>query len=138
MSFDGPMKIHIPEPYWNISNFRATLGHKVNHSFRYMKTYYGKVFHPRFGIIRSVVAQEDIKRGEEIFVNYGYRIGGNVPTWVSDLYLHETGKDWYAPKKEKNTISLTICWKHIDFHLVGDLQNFEVSYLSETFLGKPE
>ena len=33
MSFDGPVYIHIPEPYWNISNYRATLGHKVNHSF---------------------------------------------------------------------------------------------------------
>ena len=110
MSFDGPLKIHIPEPYWNISNFRATLGHKVNHSFRYMKTYYGKVFHPRFGEIRSVIAQADIKRGEEIFVNYGYRIGGTVPTWISDLYLKETGKQWYGQKKDpkkRNTCNVS-------------------------------
>ena len=98
MSFDGPMKIHIPEPYWDISNYRATLGHKVNHSFKYQKTAYGKAFHPRFGNIRSVYATADIKRGEEILINYGYRVGATVPQWVSDLYRQEMGKDWYTAK----------------------------------------
>ena len=103
MSFDGPMKIHIPEPYWSISNFRATLGHKVNHSFKYQKTAYGKVFHPRFGNIRSVYSTKDIKRGEEIFVNYGYGVGGTVPKWISDLYKQEMGKDWYAKKSSASS-----------------------------------
>ena len=96
MAFDGPVKIHIPEPYWNITNFRSTLGHKVNHSFRYSKVAFGKVFHPRFGNIKSIYAQQDVLKGEEIFVNYGYRIGTTVPEWMSDLYLTETGLKWYG------------------------------------------
>ena len=99
MQFDGPVKIHIPEPYWNISNFRATLGHKVNHSFKYDKTAYGQVFHPRFGNIRCVYAVSNITKGEEILVNYGYRIGTTVPKWISELYLIETGKEWHGEKK---------------------------------------
>ena len=98
MSYDGPVKIHIPEAYWNISNFRATLGHKVNHSFKYQKTFYGQAFHPRFGNIKTVVAKTDITKGEEILVNYGYQIGSNAPNWLSDLYLNETGKQWYSQK----------------------------------------
>ena len=98
MSFEGTVHIHIPEPYWNISNYRATLGHKLNHSFTKGKTIWGRAFHPRFGHIRSVVAKEDIKRGEEIFINYGYRSGTRVQKWMSDLYLEETGKQWFAGK----------------------------------------
>ena len=81
MDFDESTYIHIPKPYWNISVFRATLGHKVNHSFKYHKTSYGKAFNPRFGNIRSVYATTDIKRGEEILVNYEYDglVGLNVP-----------------------------------------------------------
>ena len=101
MAFDGPMKIHIPEQYWNISNFRSTLGHKVNHSFKNAKVAFGKVFHPRFGDIKSVYAQADITKGEEIFVNYGYRVGSTVPKWMSDLYLKEFGRDWYGKNISK-------------------------------------
>ena len=107
MSFDGPMKIHIPGPYWDISNFRATLGHKINHSFKYQKSAYGKAFHPRFGNIRSVYAIADINRGEEILINYGYRVGTMVPQWFSDLYKQEMGKDWYVAKK--NSVSSGTC-----------------------------
>ena len=31
MNFQGKLVIHIPQEYWNISNYRATLGHKINH-----------------------------------------------------------------------------------------------------------
>ena len=95
MNFQGRLVIHIPEEYWNISNFRATLGHKINHSFIYDKSKYGYAYHPRFGDIRCVYATDDIKQGEEILINYGYRIGGHrVPDWYSALYEKETGKKW--------------------------------------------
>ena len=100
ISFDGPLKIHIPEPYWNISNFRATLGHKVNHSFKSDKTVYGKAYHPRFGNVRSVYAKEYITKGEEIYIDYKYGIGRLVPEWVSDLYRKEMGKKWYGSKSK--------------------------------------
>ena len=108
MSFDGPIKIHIPKPYWDISNYRATLGHKMNHSFRYQKAAYGKAFHPRFGNIRSLYATADIKRGEEIFVNYGYRVGTTVPQWYSDLYIQEMGRGWYKAKENSGSTDTLI------------------------------
>ena len=101
MTFEGKVQIHIPESYWDISNYRATLGHKLNHSFKNPKAVWGRAFHPRFGHIRSVVAQADIKMGEEIFINYGYRVGGTVPKWMSELYLEETGNDWFGGQKQK-------------------------------------
>ena len=106
--------INIPEQYWSISNYRASLAHKLNHSFKKTKVMWGHAFHPRFGHIKSVVAQENIKRGEEIFIDYGYRVGSQVPKWFSDLYLEEIGKNWYGWRKyeqpntslNKNNISL--------------------------------
>ena len=103
MSFDRRVYIHIPEPYWNISHYRATLGHKVNHSFKNAKTDFGKVFHPRFGNIKYAFATSDITKGEEIIVNYGYasQRGSIAPIWVSELYLEEMGEQWYDKKKRK-------------------------------------
>ena len=101
MRFEGSVRIHIPEPYWNISNYRATLGHKVNHSFRYANTAYKSAFHPRFGYIKSLLATETINKGEELLVDYGYeRNNGNIPPWFSELYLKETGKQWYIGNRK--------------------------------------
>ena len=99
MLLEDNVYIHIPEQYWNISNYRATLGHKLNHSFKESKVIWGHAFHPRFGHIRSVVAKQIIKRNEEIVINYGYRVGTKVPKWYSNLYLEEVGKDWYQERK---------------------------------------
>ena len=104
MSYSSDQKIHIPKEYWDISNYRATLGHKVNHSFKSFKTIFGKAFHPRFGDIKSVFAEKDIKKGEEILVHYGYQPGGLVPKWVSDLWLEEAGKEWYPNEREKSIL----------------------------------
>ena len=95
MLLEDNVYMHIPEPYWSISDYRATLGHKLNHSFKESKVTWGHAFHPRFGHIRSVVAQQNIIRHEEIVINYGYRVGTKVPKWFSNLYLEEVGKDWY-------------------------------------------
>ena len=86
----------IPEQYWNISNYRATLGHKLNHSFKYAKGTLRLSYHPRFGKIPSVVALTDIDKGEEIFMNYGYKPWYPVPEWYSALYKKEMGVDWYS------------------------------------------
>ena len=88
-------EIYIPKQYWDISKYRATLGHKFNHSFKFYKCKYGSADHPRFGLIKTVVAIENIKKGEELFVHYKYSEGNLVPKWYSDLYLQEIGEDWY-------------------------------------------
>ena len=54
MSYSSDQKIHLPEQYWNLSNYRATLGQKANHGFKNFNAIFGKAFHPRFGDIKSV------------------------------------------------------------------------------------
>ena len=87
-------RYYLPKHYWMISNYRATLGHKVRHSFKHDKTSFGKVHHPRFGEIRSIYAKETINKGEEVLVNYGYLEGRLVPQWIEDLYFKDMGQKW--------------------------------------------
>ena len=87
--------MNIPDDYWEISRYRATLGHKMNHSFKFAKAQMTHAKHPRFGDIRAYYATSNIAKGEEILVNYGYTKGGLVPQWYSSLYEKEVGKPWY-------------------------------------------
>ena len=74
----------------------------MNHSFKCSKVTYGRAYHPRFGNIRSIYATADITKGEEIFANYAYRFGSDVPEWYSELYLEELGLNWYSPNDNRN------------------------------------
>ena len=94
-------EIYIPKEYWDISKYRSTLGHKFNHSFKFNKSKYGYADHPRFGLIRTVVAIGNINKGEEIFTHYNYPDGNLVPKWYSDLYFQEIGEDWYKNSESK-------------------------------------
>ena len=69
LSEDGiRLHVNLMEPYWNTTNYRATLGHKVNHSFVNIKSVFKSASHPRFGPIRSVTAIEDIYKGKQTFL----------------------------------------------------------------------
>ena len=98
-SAEKAVMMNIPEAYWKIERYRATLGHKMNHSFKFAKAQMAHAYHPRFGDIRVYYATSNIAKGEEIFVNYGYRKGGRVPSWHSILYEKETGKIWYDSRE---------------------------------------
>jgi histone-lysine N-methyltransferase SETD7 len=89
------MYIDVPKSYWSIAKYRATLGHKINHSFKYANSRYGMAYHPRYGSIRAVYATRHITRGEEILVNYGFKQGLEVPKWYATLYQTELGKQCY-------------------------------------------
>ena len=82
------IQINIPEGYWNVTQFRATLGHKLNHDFLKLRATYNFATHPRYGWIRSVTAIDDIYKGDEIFIHYHYpiRAGSRVPQWYKELY----------------------------------------------------
>ena len=97
--------INIPQNYWSITKYRATLGHKANHSFKHSSSKYGIAYHPRFGLVRAIFATRYINKGEEVLVNYQYRTGSNVPKWYSDLYKSEMGLNWYGSKCQKQYIS---------------------------------
>ena len=93
LSFNDTHTFNIPKYFWDIWNFRSTLGHKVNHSFKFFKSRFGYAFHPRFGNVRSIIAISNITKGEEILIDYEYVHGKPVPKWYSDLYLREMGID---------------------------------------------
>ena len=95
--------INVPEQYWNISHYRATLGHKVNHSFNSTNSRFGLAYHPRFGNIRAIYAIKNITKGSEIFSNYAYKPGSAVPEWYSSLYKIEMGKSWYVNNQRPST-----------------------------------
>ena len=96
MRFSDDLYFHIPKEYWNISDYRATLGHKVNHSFKSkeVKAMFKHAYHPVFGNIGSVMATKRIKKGEEVLVDYQYQPGSWVPEWYSSLYFKEFGRHW--------------------------------------------
>ena len=98
MSSKDHQVINIPKHFWSIAKYRATLGHKANHSFRYANSKYGMAYHPRFGKIRAIFAIRHISKGEEVLVNYQYPKNANVPEWYSDLYQSELGLNWYSKK----------------------------------------
>ena len=102
LNFNDTHIFDIPKSFWDISNFRSTLGHKVNHSFKFSKSGFGHAFHPRFGNIRSIVAISNITKGEEILIDYGYTQGVIVPNWYSALYLKEMGKHWVYKAPSQN------------------------------------
>ena len=66
--------LDIPPVWDDLNLYNATLGHKVNHKFCPMtNAKFGFTEHPRFGAIISVYATKNIKHGQEIFVDYGYK-----------------------------------------------------------------
>ena len=67
-----------------LENYRASLGHKVCHSFN-NNCRFAQFWHPRFGNIMSVVAITDIRAGEELSVCYNYKLE-SAPTWYLQLW----------------------------------------------------
>ena len=74
-------RMDIPEEYIDSANYKATLGHKLNHSFR-ANCEEWFFFHPRFDLIPAHRAKRDIAKGEELFLDYGYD-PYNCPQWFS-------------------------------------------------------
>ncbi len=84
--------MNLPFEWWTLDKYRASLAHKVNHSFKKANCQFNTAFNPRFGVVRGVEATRDIQKGEQIFVEYGYPIEDLYPPWYVDLYLQEVGK----------------------------------------------
>ena len=80
--------------YWDITNYRATLGHKVNHSFLKSNAKFVSVIHPRHGPINAVVSTKNIRKGDEILCHYGYSPNSLVPRWYADAHYEELRKPW--------------------------------------------
>ena len=59
----------IPPEYISIKNYKATLGHKINHSFD-PNCRWDIIEHPVFGRIPRIVTIKDIKADEELTCHY--------------------------------------------------------------------
>ena len=86
--------MNLLQEYWDITKYRATLGHKVNHSFVNVNAKFRSVIHPRFGPIVAVLSIKNIRKGEEIFTSYGYTPESSVPRWYANAYEREFKKPW--------------------------------------------
>lgn len=64
---DSDVDLDILAQHVSVNNYSATLAHKTCHSFS-PNSCFNQLYHPRFGLIMSVVASRDINQGEEIFV----------------------------------------------------------------------
>ena len=86
--------MNVLKEHWNITNYRATLGHKANHTFTAKNSRFQSVIHPRFGPIVAVISLKKIKKGEEILVSYGYSAESSVPSWYAKAYEQELRDPW--------------------------------------------
>ena len=69
---NADLGLDIPHAHIDLDKYCATLGHKANHSF-VANAEWALVEHPRFGLIRGLASLEDIKKDDEILINYQVR-----------------------------------------------------------------
>ena len=85
----------MPQEYWDISKYRSTLGHLINHSFLDANAYFGRAIHPRHGPIIGIVSLKDIPKGNEILCSYGLEYNKwGVPNWYARAYEKEVSESW--------------------------------------------
>ena len=77
--------LDIPVEFRDVVRFRRTLGHKANHVFLVHNTEYKIVHHPVMGGIACLVARVPINLGEEVTVNYNYKVEA-APDWYVEQY----------------------------------------------------
>lgn len=82
--------IDIPLEFRSFVKFRTTLGHKANHRFVTNNVDYETVLHPVHGAIVCLVANTEIRPGEEITADYLYELDMAEP-WYTDLYYQTYG-----------------------------------------------
>jgi len=86
--------IDVPPSCSDPAVYCASLGHKANHSFEPVRrtAKYDVCYHPRFGLIKCIRTVVAVRAGEELLVDYGYKIGPNSgPAWFRRGY-----RNWRA------------------------------------------
>ena len=105
---DDSVNMNVPPEYWTIERYRATLGYKINHSFKKSNTKFGHAIHPRFGPIIVVIATRNIKKGEELLVDYSYSVDGYIPSWYANAYHEVYGEPWHGEYVYNETDNIEI------------------------------
>ncbi|XP_047126209.1 histone-lysine N-methyltransferase SETD7 isoform X1 [Hydra vulgaris] len=96
ISLDQEVVIDVPKPWNDLKFYKASLGHKANHSFK-PNCMYDRFNHPRFGKIKCIRTISFVQPGDELFVEYGYdhlKLDTDAPLWYQKaLVEHLNNKD---------------------------------------------
>jgi histone-lysine N-methyltransferase SETD7 len=84
VNFSTELDLDVPEDMRRLDQYCATLAHKANHSFL-PNTRWGRLDHPRFGLVVTIIAIKPILVGEELTVNYKYPVT-LAPQWYKDCH----------------------------------------------------
>ena len=103
--------LDIPPECVPLENYRASLGHKINHSFQ-PNCKWDQMLHPTFGRIPSVITLMDLKAGTELTCHYMIDMqeaaGMACLEWYIDLWdkfssQSEKGSEKYLNANERPT-----------------------------------
>ena len=75
------------------AKYRATLGHKINHSFNKWNCLFHNLDHPRFGLIPAARTTESVAAGDELLCNYQQEYDQAAP-WFQELYRQQIDRDF--------------------------------------------
>lgn len=73
-------------PEFDVDPFPNLAG-KTNHDFLKENAFLSEVEHPRWGILIGLITNRTISAGEELFVNYNYKLDSKFPydrPWYKD------------------------------------------------------
>ena len=98
--FPQHLLVDVPEEYRNVKEYRTTLGHKANHSFK-NNAEFAFVDHPVLGGIACLVATTEIEAGQEVFAHYRY---GNIKQVKLEWYLEEYKHSYKAQTFERRKL----------------------------------
>lgn len=85
--------VHIPDELGeDVSKYKATLGHKINHSFHFYNCMFVCTNHPRFGLIAAARTIRDVQENEEFLCAYNLEFHEGQP-WYQELFRTNVEQD---------------------------------------------
>jgi hypothetical protein len=91
ITLNKEISLDVPPGMTDVTRYCATVGHKACHSFE-PNCAFQQLWSPRFGLIMSLVALQDLEPGEEITVHYRYPLV-TAPRWYQLLWRTYLRKD---------------------------------------------
>jgi len=74
----------IPPKYHSYENYRASVGHKLNHSFT-PNCAWANADHPCFGYVPSIITLAEVRKEEELTIHYMMDME-DAPEWYLDCW----------------------------------------------------
>jgi len=108
----------LPPQYHSYNSYRATLAHKLNHSFT-PNCCWTNADHPCFGFVPSVSTMEGVKEGEELTIHYSIDME-NAPEWYLECWDNHSNILLNCAKTEEDRKSaIPYCQKLLNDYFNG-------------------